>query len=244
MPVSLYATKKALLAPRTRLMRRRDATEDKFLRAALELHYYRRPMYAWIEASRAKPDLLHDFPLGDGAVILDVGAYMGEWAVSVAQRHPDARIYSFEPGPPFFRRLADAAADHPNVTPLMYGLGARDETASLALDGPGATLYGGQAVFGSAEVEIRDVAGVLDELGHDTIDLMKVNIEGAEYDVFDRIIEVGWLPRIRNVVVQFHEWHPKAYARRRAIRRALRRRHREVWNYPWVWEYWRRTESG
>jgi hypothetical protein len=67
-----------------------------------------------------------------------------------------------------------------------------------------------------------------------------VNIEGGEYDLFDRLIDIGWLPRVRSVLVQFHEWHPQAYRRRRAIRRALRRSHDEAWNYPFVWELWRR----
>jgi hypothetical protein len=90
-------------------------------------------------------------------------------------------------------------------------------------------------------VQIRDVVGVLDELGIREVDLLKVNIEGGEYDLFDRLIETDWLRSVRLVSVQFHEWHPKAYRRRRAIRRALARSHTEVWCYSWVWEYWSRT---
>jgi hypothetical protein len=69
---------------------------------------------------------------------------------------------------------------------------------------------------------------------------MKVNIEGGEYDLFDRLVETDRLPRVQLVSVQFHEWHPHAHRRRRAIRRALRRSHQEVWCYPWVWELWQR----
>ncbi|MGH8977302.1 MAG: FkbM family methyltransferase, partial [Acidimicrobiia bacterium] len=72
------------------------------------------------------------------------------------------------------------------------------------------------------------------------VDLCKVNIEGGEYDLFDRLIETVWLARIRILLIQFHEWHPNAYARRRAIRRAFSRTHDEVWDYPFVWEMWRR----
>jgi hypothetical protein len=42
-------------------------------------------------------------------------------------------------------------------------------------------------------------------------------------------------------MVQFHEFHPKAYRRRRHNRRSLARSHQQVWDYPWIWEYWRRT---
>ena len=70
---------------------------------------------------------------------------------------------------------------------------------------------------------------------------MKVNIEGGEYDLFDRLIEAGSLGRFRQVSVQFHEWHPRAHGRRGSDTAGeLRRQHDEVWCYPWVWELWRR----
>ena len=62
----------------------------------------------------------------------------------------------------------------------------------------------------------------------------------GEFDLFDRIIGAALLPDVRYVLIQFHEWHPKAHARRRALRRALAATHDEVWCYPWVWERWER----
>ena len=96
-----------------------------------------------------------------------------------------------------------------------------------------------EELFGTTTVAVRDVAAVLAELGIGEIDLMKVNIEGAEFDLLDRLLETDWVPRIRNLSVQFHEWHPDAPRRRRAIRAALSQTHDEVWCYPWVWELWR-----
>jgi hypothetical protein len=96
--------------------------------------------------------------------------------------------------------------------------------------------------MGAVDVTIVDVAGAFDELGLDRIDLLKLNIEGGEYDVLDRLHETGRLPRIDQILVQFHEWHPHAHRRRRAIRAALRDTHVEEWDYPWVWERWRLRE--
>jgi hypothetical protein len=125
-----------------------------------------------------------------------------------------------------------------------YGLGARDATARLAIAGPGSTIYASTSPMGSfEEISIRDVAHVLDELGVDEIDLLKVNIEGGEFDLFDRLVETGWIQRVRQTMIQFHEFHPNAYLRRHKVRRALRRTHREVWDYPWVWEFWVRKDK-
>jgi hypothetical protein len=67
---------------------------------------------------------------------------------------------------------------------------------------------------------------------------MKINIEGAEYDLLERLDAASWLHRIGALSIQFHEWHPQAHRRRRRIRQMLRRTHDQVWCYGWVWELW------
>jgi FkbM family methyltransferase len=243
-PLPIYDLKKRLLAPRTAIMRRRhrDDDLDKFTRAAFELHYYRKPLYRYFEDVKAMPNLMYDVPIDEDSVVFDVGAYVGEWAGPITERHHPT-IYAFEPAPGAHRKLVAMFADDPKVTPLDYGLGGHDQTASMQIAGPGSSIYDAVTGMNVREIQIRDIVSVLDELGLERLDLLKVNIEGGEYDLFDRLIDANWLSRIRLVMVQFHEWHPDAYARRRRIRRALRRSHREVWNYPWVWEYWSQTDT-
>lgn len=241
MPLTLYTLKRALLAPRTAYMRRRERSDlDHFERSMLELHYYSRALAALRRDMETKRDLLFDADLDAQSVVLDVGAYQGEWSETMARRY-DATIYAFEPDPSSRPRLVERLAAHPKARVLPVGLGAADRTAALAMAGPGSSTFGAEAAFGTCPVPIRDVAAVLSELGLERIDLLKVNIEGGEFDLLDRLVATGWLPRVQQLMVQFHEWHPKAYRRRRTIRRALRRSHREVWCYPWVWEFWRRA---
>jgi FkbM family methyltransferase len=240
--VSLYRIKRTIVAPRTAYMRRRERRQPHLARTMLEQQYYRGAIYDFIAATARQPDLLVDLDIDEHAVVLDVGAFDGDWSGKVSARY-GSTIHAFEPSPAAFAKLAARLGGHANVIQHEYGLGGRDQRATLTLAGPGSSIYGvdaGDAPLETTAVAIRDVARVLDELGLETIDLLKVNIEGGEYDLFDRLIDTGWLPRVRVVLVQFHEWHPKAYRRRRAIRRALRRSHAEVWNYPFVWELWRR----
>jgi FkbM family methyltransferase len=239
MPITRYTVKKALLAPHTVYKRRRSRDVDPFIRAILEAQYYRPTMYRFIAATAADPDLLLEADLDEDSVVLDVGAYIGEWSEAISRRY-GSKIYAFEPVPNAVGMFSARLGGHANVEILPFGLAGSDVQAPLALEGPGSTVRRGRGTFGSAVVQLRDVAAVFEELHLGDIDLCKMNIEGGEYDVFDRLIATAWLPRMRLVSVQFHEWHPKAYARRRAIRRALRRTHEQVWNYPFVWELWRR----
>jgi FkbM family methyltransferase len=241
-PISRYALKRALLAPWRLYQRRREPSRDPVARSMLELHSYSRALYAFMAATAEKPDLLTDSELDERSVVLDLGAYDGAWSRAIVDRY-QAHVYAFEPDPISFRKL-EQRREAPRIVAFDYGLSAADGTAEIGLAGPGSSIYTSEGLFGTASVRIRDVVTVLEELGLESVDLLKVNIEGAEYDLFDRLVAADWLGRIRQVSVQFHEWHPHAHRRRNAIRRALRVTHDEVWNYPWVWELWRRKRYG
>ncbi len=239
MPLSRYELKRLALTPRTAYRRRRHRDLEPLARQLLETALYGQSMYDFMDAVAAKPDLLTDVPIGDDGVALDLGAYIGEWSKAVATRF-GCSVYAFEANPSTAEKAAKRLAALPRVTVFPYGVGTTDEIVELSRDGPGSSIYGGNGEFGHVEVQVRDIVTVLHELGLDEIDVLKVNIEGAEYDVLDRLIAADWLPRIGTLSVQFHEWHPKAHPRRKRIRSALRATHEEAWDYPWVWELWHR----
>jgi len=56
------------------------------------------------------------------------------------------------------------------------------------------------------EVEVRRLSTIMRDLGHQAIDVLKMDIEGAEYDVLDEIVERR-LP-VRQILVEFHHRFP------------------------------------
>lgn len=122
-------------------------------------------------------------------VILDVGGNIGVTSVYYSQRFPQARIFSFEPVPSNFAVLEKNVSKLENVSGYNYGLGAKNEKA-LIYSCEDETNAGGFSLYDldvdksrSQEIEIRGVQGVLDELGLEQIDLLKIDTEGAEYDI-------------------------------------------------------------
>ena len=75
----------------------------------------------------------HGITLDQGAVVLDVGANVGVFAVRVIQQHPTNRCFAFEPVPEVFQILADNARRHGDgrLIPLHFGLAARAGQAEL-----------------------------------------------------------------------------------------------------------------
>lgn len=238
--MNLYKIKRTLLAPYIRVMRYKERHLTGFIKAALELHYYRPEFYRFIRANVKHPDILHDAPIKEGAVVVDVGAYVGEWAERMLARY-QANIYAFELDPRTFPKLARRFEGVSQVHCFDYGLGGRDSTLTLNQKEMGSTLYdkdGQRGAKGCVDVKVRDIVGVFDELGLQNVDLLKINIEGGEYEVLDRLLDTGRIKDVDCLMVQFHEWLDNANWHRIKIRHKLRKTHRQVWNYTFVWEQW------
>lgn len=239
MEVTRYGLKKLALSPRTAYRRRKAGDLEPLAKQLLESSLYSDAMYEFIDAVAAKPDLLTDVPVGPGGVAIDLGAYIGEWAKNVAEK-TGATVYGFEANAGTAKKAMARTAELPSVTIFPYGVGGADARERMARDGPGSSIHKSDGAFGTIDVEIRDIATVLADLGLDHVDVLKVNIEGAEYELFDRLAVTGWLDRIDTISVQFHEWGPHGHAGRKRNRAQFARTHDEEWCYPWVWELWTR----
>jgi FkbM family methyltransferase len=216
------------------------------MRTMLEAHDYRPSMLRFVEEVRRRPDILVDAELAPGAVVLDVGAFEGTWSKALLA-HADTRgvndllIHAFEPVPAAIELFNAAMPSDERVVLHHFGLAGRDRRQTMSVGGPGSSLYvdpTAPAVLATADVELRDVHDVLTSLGIERIDLIKINIEGGEYELIDRLHETGWLRRTGPLIVQFHEFAPNAHRARRRNRRQLAETHRCSWSYAWVYERW------
>jgi FkbM family methyltransferase len=130
-------------------------------------------------------------------------------------RCPDARIYAFEPNPKIFSQLA-AAADYKGFAAINKGCGAIEERCKLydradSEHGGHASLYAdvisklhNQCAVEIA-VEITTVDTFVRQSGIDRIDLLKIDVEGAELDVLRGAHQCIRQSRIDAVLFEFNE---------------------------------------
>ncbi len=181
--------------------------------------------------------------LTEGRVVLDVGGDTGAWAMELYQRYAP-QLYIFEPHPRSVVALHERFAGLDSKI-LPFGLGSSNQSCQLSDDGMGSSVYDASRNFHGAnkfDIRIRDVHEVFTELNLKEVDLIKINIEGGEYDLLPRLIDTGLVRRCRMVRVQFHDWFPNAFALRRRIVKDLAKTHDVEWSYPMVWESWIRRE--
>jgi len=234
-----YQVNRVLLAPRMAIKRRQLGDESDFMRAALEVSNFRRSAYGFIGATMEDQDILYTADIDAESTVIDVGAFVGKWAVRIADKY-GAAVHAFELSPTMIPDLAIAFADYPSITLHAYGLGNRDSEIPICRKGLGSSAFAKEK---ASDLEwdvgkIRDVVAALDELDLTDVGLMKLNIEGGEYDLLERMIATDRLKSVDTFLIQFHEWLPRAHVRRRRIRKHLAQTHELAWDYPFVWEKW------
>ena len=132
-----------------------------------------------------------ELPLARDAVrsVLDIGANVGVTALYFSQIFPKADIFAFEPAPDNFTVLQKNIANCKRIRAFNFALGASDATLELfASDNP--VNFGGYSLHAAGSdtskkvaIPVRNVAGVLKEIGVDAVDVIKVDTEGAEWDI-------------------------------------------------------------
>jgi FkbM family methyltransferase len=153
-------------------------------------------------------------------VLFDVGANIGQFAAEARQELPAAKIYSFEPHPPTYERLAGSKADElmfrhclalseiiGDVTFHEYG-SERGWTHinSLVLDARFPVRHG----FHSNAITVR--SSTLDHFcamqNIAQIDFLKIDVEGAELSVLKGAKDMLSRDRIMAVYFEFNDLDP------------------------------------
>lgn len=122
-------------------------------------------------------------------MIFDVGANIGAASVLMANTYPSAVINAFEPEPENFKLLLQNTEAYLNVRCFQFGLGAVSGKRMLySSDDP--RNFGGFSIYGTGvdlkkfvEVEIRSTMGFMMENRIFSIDIMKIDAEGAEFEI-------------------------------------------------------------
>jgi len=142
----------------------------------------------------------------DAQTVVDVGAHIGTFTVLAARRWPRARVLSFEPVPENRAlleanvRLNGCGRVQVNPEAVTGRAGARRMEVSPTNTG-GHSLAEGSG--GSVEVPAIPFAEVLARAGGAPIDFLKIDAEGAEYEILESLGPEE-LRLLRYVALEFH----------------------------------------
>lgn len=144
--------------------------------------------------------------------VIDLGANIGLAALYFTTHFPQCNLLAVEPHPGTYQMLTT------NLRDLISG--GRCRTLKAAVWGKETVLMGQSAdepehysTFAMHEVASTtsdglqtlglSMPGIIAESGFDNIDILKVDIEGAEVELFKG--DVSWLTRVKSVAIEFHD---------------------------------------
>ncbi|MCU1376264.1 MAG: hypothetical protein JWO68_3550 [Actinomycetia bacterium] len=123
------------------------------------------------------------------AVCLDIGANIGVVAVFLGRHCPDGVVHAFEPGQETGRYLAANIAANGLENVVVHPLGLYDQDGTLVLNynehhPGGAFISDTEATDGDQEsIAVRTLDSWAAEVGLDRLDVVKMDVEGAELRV-------------------------------------------------------------
>jgi FkbM family methyltransferase len=134
-------------------------------------------------------------------------------------------IYAFDPTPSCIPHAQAAAARDKRFRFYPWGLWSTDQTLRFYAPYQGDSNFSLMNLEGTQEyidVKCRSIPSIMRELGHERVDFLKLDIEGAEYEVL-RCVGSG---EVRPVVicVEFHKTEGRRVRRMAETLDALRNR--------------------
>jgi len=140
--------------------------------------------------------------------ILDGGANVGYSSIFFAQRFPQALIIAVEPEATNFRLLCHNTAGYPNIRPVQKALWPR--RTHLAIENvagqPDAFRVTECPTVDACTIPTCTIDDLLREAGAQQLDLLKLDVEGAEKELFEDPGRESWLAKTRAVIMEPHDW--------------------------------------
>lgn len=189
-------------------------------------------------ADKGDETLRLDYDLDEDSVVFDLGGYVGDFAFEINKRY-GSKVYIFEPVTEFYNVCLDRFKDNKDIDCYNFGLSSRNERRSIGLSANASSFFSPVDGTATEDVEVRSIIDFIQEKRLPKIGLLKINIEGGEYDVLDSLINCGWIRKIEYLQIQFHDFIDGAVRRRLDIRESLSNSHEEMWCYEFVWESWK-----
>ena len=184
--------------------------------------------------------LRFDYPgLDANSIVFDLGGYEGQWASDIYGRYR-SKIYVFEVYIPYYDNIKERFLNNDDIKVYNFGLSSEDAVTQISIDGFSTSAF--KKSENMVEIELKDVSHFISENKIKKINLMKINIEGAEYGLLEHLISTGIVKIIDNLQIQFHDFVPNAFNEMNSIRENLSITHFPTYKFDFTWDNWKLKE--
>ncbi len=166
-------------------------------------------------------------------VVIDAGCYEGKWT-AVMNAQYGCRVIAFEPVPDFWHRCSVRFEGNPKIEVHRCALGNRMGATKVGIRGDSSGLHCAEAPR-HVDTPLVTLGFILQNLSIPEVAVLKLNVEGSEFDILEHAIDNGYIVSFKHIQVQPHTIVPDAEARWFKIFDRLTTTHDCNWAAPWCW---------
>lgn len=135
--------------------------------------------------------------------ILDAGANIGTGSRYFNNRYPNAEIVAVEPADDNFKILQKNTAQLPSITCLHAGVWSKNTKLKIINDSDWKYALRVQEDPINGNIQAYSIDGIMEKMGWDFIDLLKVDIEGSEMEILTNSLD-AWAYKVGILIIELH----------------------------------------
>jgi FkbM family methyltransferase len=200
-------------------------------------HIFHREVTRWFK-DEGDLSMRLAYDLNQHSHVLDIGGFKGNWTSDVFSMH-QCNVSVFEPVKKYHEFIEKRFAKNPKIKANNFGFGSGTKFDNIIVSAECSSMFIAEDAHESEMIILIDFNEYL--AGIQVYDLVKINIEGSEYELLESISENN-IKKLKNIQVQFHTFVDDCAARRNKIREKLSVTHECTYCYEFVWENWKLKE--
>ena len=149
-----------------------------------------------------------DLDLDNCKTVLDIGANVGLWTKYILTRNA-RKVYCFEPNKKALDHLKFGLRNEKNTTIVEKAVYKEDATLKFYINDENSLTSSVLPESGHApsyDVDAICLENAINLTGEDKIDLVKIDIEGAEFDIIENLSQ-NVFDRIDSFLIEYHDFY-------------------------------------
>lgn len=179
----------------------------------------------------------YKYDLNENSIVFDLGGYQGSFAENIYNKFKST-VHIFEPAHDYYHRIVRKFKENDKIHVHHFGISNENTELTLYKSHDATSIFRNNKTYDEEVCKFVKFEDFMNTVSIDTVDLIKLNIEGSEFDVLPDIINSDWIKKIHNIQVQFHNMDEDSVSKRNNILENLSKTHKCDWCYEFVWESW------
>lgn len=137
-------------------------------------------------------------------IILDLGANVGFASIYFSNRFPAAKIFALEPNADNYKMACKNTQNYVNVKMVQGAIWNSNEKVHGVDKGLGEAAFMIASGNGEGTINAYTIDDVLKDMNVQSADIIKIDIEGSEKEIFEKGFE-NWMPKTKIIIVETHD---------------------------------------